>query len=314
MSFFKDLLGIAAPVVGGLFGGPVGAAVGTAVGGFVGADKQKKAMQQAGRAATPTPWSTFGPLGNVISQNGSLSFQMADNPFFPMFQNIGMANLANALTAPGSPYYGAAPEIAAAAAGMDPEAMQGAAQSRYNLLTQLAQPQENRAFQALEDRLFARGQMGTSGGGEQYRAFEEARQQADLSRQLAGQDWARTTALDRFNTALGAVGSGQAGQLQQWNIGTGGFNNLQNAMMNLLQQGNVGVSAGAGMPANIAMGIADARVQPYVGLQTAVGQAAPAIGEWLKGKWESWRTPPFNPNAPDVNWQNQMPAVGGFFG
>lgn len=32
MSIFKDIIGVAAPIVGGMFGGPVGAAIGSAIG------------------------------------------------------------------------------------------------------------------------------------------------------------------------------------------------------------------------------------------------------------------------------------------
>lgn len=44
MSLFKQILGVAAPIVGGIFGGPVGAALGTAIGGAINQPKQPLSM------------------------------------------------------------------------------------------------------------------------------------------------------------------------------------------------------------------------------------------------------------------------------
>jgi hypothetical protein len=277
-----------------------------------GAGKQSDNYKAAAQQATPTPWSTTGGFGTVQSQNGQLNMQLGQSPFYPMFQAVGMSSLANAATAPGSAYYGAGPEISAAAQGLDTGAMQGTAQDRYNLLTQAAQPEEQRAFNRLEDRLFARGQMGSSGGGEAYRGFEEARQQADLQRQMMGQDFARTSAMDRFQSALQAVQAGQAGQAQQFGMGLDSQSVFQNALQGLLGQGHLGVSAGAGTPVGAALASAQARGGQYQ-LGNEFLQSTGAY-DWLGGKLGglfggNMATPPFNPNAPDVN-----KSVGGILG
>lgn len=61
MSFFRKLVGVAAPIVGGIFGGPVGAALGSAVGGSV----QK-------RAAAPLAMPGPGPTGYTFDLGSSL--------------------------------------------------------------------------------------------------------------------------------------------------------------------------------------------------------------------------------------------------
>lgn len=49
MGFLKDIIGVAAPIVGGVLGGPVGSAIGGAVGGLFasGGDKGEQAVQQS---------------------------------------------------------------------------------------------------------------------------------------------------------------------------------------------------------------------------------------------------------------------------
>jgi hypothetical protein len=172
--------------------------------------------------------------------------------------------------------------VVAAYQGLSPEGLQESAAGRYDLLTQLAQPQEQRAFQGLENRLFARGQMGTSGGGEQYRGFEEARQQADLMRQVQSQDWATTNALNRFNAANQAVGTGMTGQMNQANIAGGTFGSLQNALGSLYQQANIGLGSASGMPSNIAMAQAQAAGAPYQFANEFLTNSG--AYDWLGGK------------------------------
>lgn len=51
MSFFKSLLGVAAPVVGGLIGGPAGAALGSGIGSLIGGSEQRSAAKQVADTA-----------------------------------------------------------------------------------------------------------------------------------------------------------------------------------------------------------------------------------------------------------------------
>ena len=241
------------------WGAIAGSAISAGV-GIYGANKQAKAAKDAAKAGTPLAYSAYGPGGQVQFDNTgkAVNMSIAANPFTPMFQSLGASSLANAATAPGSYLYGADPELASAYQGLTGQGIVDSAQSRYSTLSELAKPQEQRAFNALENRLFARGQMGTSGGGTQYEAFQNAANQADLQRQLSAQDWAQTNALNRFNGALAAVGSGQAGQANQWNIGQGAFSGLQAMFNPLFQQAQIGMGAATGTPPSLAMNAANA--------------------------------------------------------
>lgn len=252
-----------------------------------GANQTKNATGKAVQQSTPLPYSSSSMFGNVAfnPQTRQINYSMGQNPFAQMFNTGGVQSLGNAYSAPGSAYYGAAPEIVSAAnSAMDTEAE---AANRYGLLTQLAQPEENRMFQRLENNLFARGQMGTTGGGEHYRGFYEAQNQADLARQLGAQDWAQQRALSRFDVARNAVGSGMAGQQQQYNIGTGSMGGLQNLFAQLLSQGNAGIGAASGTPQGVAMMNAQAQTLP---LQAGMGflnesGAFDALGRWIGSKF-----------------------------
>lgn len=64
MGFFKDLVGIAAPIAGGIFGGPVGSAIGGAIGGAVSGSGQPKSQ-------TSTVQQQMDPrFSNILFGNG----------------------------------------------------------------------------------------------------------------------------------------------------------------------------------------------------------------------------------------------------
>jgi hypothetical protein len=255
---------------------------------LVGANQQKKATQQAVQQSTPIPYSSTSQFGTTAfdPKTRQLTLSGAQNPFNQLFNIGGQQQLAGAYSAPGAAYYGAAPEVARAAAEMGMDGQAAEAANRYRLLTEYAKPEENRMFQRLENNLFARGQMGTSGGGEQYRGFYEAQQASDLQRQLAAQDWAQSRGLSRFNTALGAVGSGQAGQMNQFNIGTGSYGGLQQAFQQLLAQGQLGVGAASGTPGGVALANAQAQGTPWLAAAEGLKQsgAFDALGRWIGSK------------------------------
>lgn len=315
MSFFKDLVKIAAPIAGGFLGGPLGAAVGNVVGGAFGARDDAKRASRATASATPYGYSTFSPLGSVMvdPNSRSVNISAAGNPWATMMQGLGATSIANAMTAPGSPYYGAAPELAEAARGFTPENMAALQSEELARLRAASAPEEQRMFQQMEDQLFSRGQMGTSGGGERYRGFYEAQSMADLARQGQAFDTARLRQMDRFNTALQAVGSGQSGQVNQANIGSGAFGNFQGILRDLMQSGNIGLGAATATPASMAQW--NAAMQSSASLPSIVEAAGGGQAVWdaLKGAWGHFRTPPFNPNAPDVDWRAQLPPPGSFF-
>jgi hypothetical protein len=138
------------------WGGIASAAVGAGV-SIYSANKQKSAAKNAAQATAPSPYGVSTPFGTMSNNNGVLGYNMGQNPFATMFQNVGMAGLSNAATAPGSFLNGASPELAAAYQGLTGPGIQEAASGRYDLLNQLAQPEMQRSQNQLQDTLFAQG-------------------------------------------------------------------------------------------------------------------------------------------------------------
>jgi hypothetical protein len=58
-----------------------------------------------------------------------------------------------------------------------------------NLLRQQAQPQEQQAASSMMNNLFSRGRLGTTGGANQMSGLASAQQQADVARQVQGQQF-----------------------------------------------------------------------------------------------------------------------------
>lgn len=87
------------------------------------------------------------------------------------------------------------------------------AAERLGLLRQEAQPFENRAFNRLQDSLFASGRIGTTGGGIQTEAFARGLGQADLARQRQAFDFGRSLQDDatRRASSLNQIGLSQLG-------------------------------------------------------------------------------------------------------
>lgn len=259
--------------------------------GYLGAKKQAGAAKQAAAAATPRAYDVSTPYGQIqFDHTGrAINAAMAESPFMPLLSMGGQAALMNAFTAPGSPWYGAPPELIAAAQGFDPQALAAAGQGEYDILTQLAAPEEQRQRVGLQDTLFSQGRLGTSGGAEQARALAEAQSQADLQRRLAGIDRASSNALNRFNAALGTIQTGGNLAAQNYNVGTGAFSGMQDFINNFLQSSNIGLGAGAGTPWQAAVNQAQSSALPY---QSVVGGLQNAgvfdkMGEWIGGKLSS---------------------------
>lgn len=274
-----------------IWGAGISAAVG--IGSAVyGAQQQKKNADKMIEASKVNPWDVNSPYGNVYFDPGSgqVSYQMFNNPFYNMFAQGGQAALGNAFTAPGSPYYGASPEVVAAMEGLSTGALQQDASDRKVLLDQLAQPEQQRSFNTLQDTLFARGQLGTSGGGIQQEAWQNAANRADLERQLASQDWAASRAQNRFASALQAVGQGQSAQQQNFGIGTGALSGMHSIWANLANTANTGIQAGGGAagPA-VAAGIQYATSPLAAGMGALQNSGAlDKFSGWAGNKMAGW--------------------------
>lgn len=282
-----------------------------------GALNEAKAGRRAGQQATPTPYSVGGPAGGfyVDPRTKQISLSMAANPFASMFNALGASSFANAATAPGSFLFGANPELAEAYKGLFGQGLTDRIGGNLDLLRQAAAPQENRDRLGLDDKLFGRGQLGTSGGAEQLRALGEVQSQADLQRQLAAIGLGRQEALDRFGGAMQAVGQGMGGQRQAFDMGMGAFGGMQGLFSNLIQQGQLGMSGMSGMPWQAAGFAANASQAPWQAGYNILNQSG--VFDRLNG-FGGGRTPPFFPplgggyGAPTVTppFNFPMPSVG----
>lgn len=203
------------------------------------------AINQAGMAGKVDPLNVFSGFGNITQgEDGSLNFGggVSDD-----LMGLGSSVLAGYNT--------------------DPSA---AAAERYQMLTDLALPQENRMFNRLQNNLFKSGRSGTTGGlvtgDDSLRAFQESSNTADLQRQLAGQDWGRQVQQDIYNQGTGF---------------------MQNAfqpfapLMNASIQGGA-PNAAAGQIVNMQGGLANDRNQAIWGNVPEIGSAVfGKIGDWL---------------------------------
>lgn len=115
---------------------------------------------------------------------------------------MGMQGMADA-----SDFAGALRQQAANAFAALPGTQEAATQAAYQRMTELAQPGIDRSIAEHDNRQFARGQMGTSGGALQTEAFARGLGQADTARQLAAMQEGRSA----LNAQLG-LGTGLASQ------------------------------------------------------------------------------------------------------
>lgn len=190
---------------------PGGAGPSTGTGGWL--DILKSALPGLINAGIDL-WGNKRQEGNfqtAVSQSGARPANIQS-----MFGNVAV-DPTTGLTISRGPgpgaFGGAAPELINAFNQLnDQGAIAQEAGGRLGLLRQLAQPDEARATQGLEQRLFSQGRLGGTGGAVQQEALMRAQSQADLARQLESMNWANQNALQRFGAAGNLVGSGQAQQ------------------------------------------------------------------------------------------------------
>lgn len=307
---------------------PVAAIAGPLIGagvGLLGSKKTADATKSAAAATATNPYDVSSPFGGVQYDRNTrqMSVNPSNSPFGSLANALGTSQLANFGFGQSNPYASLTPDVLQAAGnyggllegqaagynqlgggfadalqqlGTDPQA---AAQNRYNLLTQAAMPEQNRMFNTLQDRLFGRGQLGTSGGAEQNRAFYESANQADLQRQLAGQNFGmqqqnqlanlagqfgglgQNAAQSRFALAQNLLGAGdtrnqnmlgQAGQLQGL---------YQQQFNPLLQFAQLGVGAGGGQQGQAALGAMQGQQNYYNALGGVAQQGINTLGNYF---------------------------------
>lgn len=293
--------------------------------GLLGAERDRKATSRAAAMAGPQSYNVSSPFGTVDFNpgTGATTFDMADNPFADLSNRLSQQFLGGVNA---DPMAGLPPELVAAFGGADSMAgdmatraggaaggfydalaelgydPQSVAQSRYDLLTAQARRGEERMFNTLQNRLFAQGRLGSTGGGTAMKALFDSQAQADLGRQLAAQDLGLTTqrqvaglasgfagdaatrAAGRFDLARGLLGTGldsntarigQANQLQSHY--TGMFDRL-------MEQARLGQATAGANPVGAAMtlGADRERNDAYIGAFAPLGRM---LGDKIADRW-----------------------------
>ncbi len=263
--------------------GGIAAGAGAIIGGVM----SKKGADKAASKGTPKPYGVSGPGGGmrVDPKTGQLQLYQSNSPYQSLFNNMAGAAFGRVNGAPDQFLYGADPEIAEAYKGLFGQGLTNNIQNQYDLLSQIAAPGEQRARVGLDDNLFSKGQLGTTGGAERFRALEEALGMADLQRQKEAVGLGRQEAMDRFVGATGGVQQGMGAQMQNLNVGQSAFGGLQQLFSQMMQQAQLGVGAASGTPPALAMYQAQAGMAPYqAGYNFLQNSGAfDKLGSWLGG-------------------------------
>jgi len=165
----------------------------TGLGAALGMDPATQAlMQNYQQAAGVFGDAGLGTLGQLQNQ-GLFGQNMA-------LQQLGQAgDFSNQLFGQAQNAFGALP-------GTQAEATQAA----FDRMTELARPQEERAFAGLQDNLFATGRLGSSGGALQTEAFARGLGQANTARQLAAMQEGRAAQQAQLGLGQGLASQGDA--------------------------------------------------------------------------------------------------------
>lgn len=357
------------------------AAIGTVGSIYSANKQSKAAKDAAKSTQVNPYTSVESPFGTTMfdPQSRTSYIQAADNPFMNLFGGLGLSSLANAGAASSMPFNGANQQLIDAytgnvglgeqdrlglfgAAGTSNNAGAGyansmfdaaamannslgpssdAARNYYEQLRGLAAPEENRQRVNLDNKLFATGQYGSTGGAERLRALYEAQAQADNQRRfdaigMSNQDaqtkfgnfsnalnfgqgvnnqnfsnllqsfgFSQGVNNQRFNNALTTVNQGISKQQQDFNMGSAANSNIQNMFAQLLNQAGLNVGAGGG----VAPGAATYAASQAGNTGLAVAQAANAFGD-LYGRYQASQPP--QQAVPYYLQQPSGPATQGF--
>jgi hypothetical protein len=131
-----------------------------------------------------------------------------------------------------------------------------------NMLRASAQPQEQQAVASQMDSLFGNGRLGTTGGATMMGQLSQAQQQADIQRQIAGQQYGLSSQLQAQQGYDSALNAEQGRQI-------GGYNTNQSALYNQLGMASQLAQTGAGLYGS---------AYNNAGLGLSVGQNADQFG------------------------------------
>lgn len=129
-----------------------------------------------------------------------------------------------------------------------------AAASYTNLLRQQAMPAEQQATASALTGLFGSGRLGTTGGANQMSALASSQQQADLGRQVAGQQYGLQQQLMAQQGLDSALNAEQGRQLNAFNANQMGMSNQYGMAQGLAQTG-AGLFGSALNNAGLGMGL-----------------------------------------------------------
>lgn len=168
----------------------------------------------------------------------------------------------------------------------------GLINNRLSLLRQQAAPQEEQAYNSLQQKLFGQGRLGSTGGANQMQAFARGLGEADLSRQLAAQGLglqAQGMNLNQAGMLSGLAGQNFSAALNYNDIGANrAMQRMQNAMNlfgfgNQLQQqqmqsGIGGLTGLMGLDQNMMNSVALGRNIAAPWQQAQLGSSSPLAG------------------------------------
>lgn len=263
---------------GAVIGGVV--SVGTSM---YSANAQKGAANRAALAGGAK--NTNGPFGSVNYDSGTANYDLGPNgdQFSSLAQSLGLSTLGNYSA---NPYDALTPDIkggysnamdvlrgtgdqqntnasglfsALQGLGNDPTAI---GNNMYHMLSAQAAPGQSQMFNGLQNKLFAQGRLGSSGGGNEFKGFFDSANNADIGRQIAGaqfgQGWqkqlqdqygnatnaAQGTAMARYGLASDLLKTGNNANAST--IGNAsGLQGLFNSMFQpLFQSQGLGIDAG----------------------------------------------------------------------
>jgi hypothetical protein len=207
------------------------------------ADRQGQDQLQQLRAFSGTPGSFFGSNGQQFAQQAQQAQNLGTQALNQAAGGYGGQSFMNAgqnlLNGQGQDYTG----------NLQNNLNPGQAATDYtNLLRQQALPGEQQATASALTGLFNKGRLGTTGGANQMGALQQAQQQADLGRQVAGQQFGLQQNIQQQQAYDAALNNEQNRQLNNY----GAAQSLAGTGAGLFGQSlnNAGLGMGLGQSAD----------------------------------------------------------------
>ena len=222
------------------------------LGGALAGRSQERAARRAARSIQYNPWEISSGLGGMSFDNGQASFQFSPESQAIYDQLGGMSQ-----------------GFLSEAATFDPQL---AAQQQYDRMAMMSADQEQQARLGLENRLFAQGRLGSTGGARQQQALETGLFQGQIAREMQSQLMGQQMQDSLFQRGLGAL------------------QGMQSLDSQAMQQLGMGASMGA-QQAGLSVPIAQMQYQTGLNRSDAIAGLFGGIGN----AFSNWR-----PGTPEV--------------